>query len=237
MFCIGTLVAAFFFPFAWYYSVVPKEDGSVRFLAPLVPLICLYAAVGIAAVLTAVDDRLAVYSSRISLREWLPASLTVSMMCVVLYVLVTQDTHLPGSLPPIPEDHAEVHQWLVQNMTDDDVIMVSGMTPYWRYLWLAKFHGRWAFWYQNAREVTEDGVVALTRLLGSKRARNRRYILLHRDDVLWTAALQRFVVWNERDGFETVKPIEGWTRVYQHSNRPSSFVIYQVEEGAPRPAS
>ncbi|HSE57799.1 MAG TPA: glycosyltransferase family 39 protein [Nitrospiraceae bacterium] len=230
--CIVMTVGAFFVPFAWDYQVVPKEQEAVRFIAPLIPVICLYAAVGIVAILTAVDRRLATRSSGISLQKLLPPVLVVVCVATLGYVLGTYNTRLPGSLPPIPQDHTELYRWLEQNMSDDDLIMVSHNTPYWRYLWLAKFHGRWAFWLANSRKVQEESIAELTRLLGEKRARRNRYILFHRDDVIRTASLEPYFVWRETDGLRPAHPIEGWTEVYRHQERPALFLIYRVERAA-----
>jgi hypothetical protein len=230
MICAVATVGAFFVPFAWDYQVVPKEQEAVRFIAPLIPLICLYAAVGIVAILTALDRRLATRSIRISLQRWFPPGLIVLCLSALGYVLATHDTGLPGSLPPIPQDHIELHRWLEQKMSDDDLIMVSHDTPYWQYLWLAKFHGRWAFWLANSREVQEESIAEFNRLLGEKRARRNRYILLHREDVVRTAGLAPYFAWSETDGLGPAQPIEGWTQVYRHSQRPSLFLIYVVEQ-------
>jgi hypothetical protein len=231
-FCVLMTVGAFFVPFAWDYQVVPKEQEAVRFIAPLIPVICLYAAVGIVAILTAVDRRPATRSLGISLQKLLPPVLVVVCVATLGYVLATYNTRLPGSLPPIPQDHTELYRWLEQNLSDDDLIMVSHNTPYWRYLWLTKFHGRWAFWLANSREVQETSIAELTHLLGEKRAPRNRYILFHRDDVMRTASLEPYFVWRETDGLRPAHPIEGWTEVYRHQQRPALFLIYRVERTA-----
>lgn len=218
-------IAGTFVPFAWMNQSVP----AIRFIAVLVPLAYLYAAIGFIRALSYLDRAVFQRYLGLIIRPWLPALASAFFVLIAGYVTVTQAVHWPQTPAALSPDFDEVSLWIDRTLHPKDFVLMSAENPYIGYSWHAGLRGRIATWVPGNTVFEEGGIPLLNRIVANARAGQDRYVLIHQDDISRLGFLANYFTYDDFNGMRELQPIEGWRLVYI-SRRPTTFLIYQIDQ-------
>jgi hypothetical protein len=216
---IATLVI-FFLPFAWYFQVIP----SSRFIAPLIPILCMYTALGLIIALRYFDESVVAGRGKVSLAKWVPAVLTVFLVLIAGYILKTPNVNLVSEPIRLSEDQEELFSWMRDNVEKDDVVFMTPTNRYWGLLWVKGFKGKLVV--VNKLGLSEESMATLDEFL---KKRNVSIVILHQQNYSSLEPVMEYVVYNDSDGLIEKRAITGWKFAYKHSEKPTKFLIYQLD--------
>ena len=223
----ATTFLIFFVPFSWYYPV----DHHDRFITPLLPIFCLYAAFGIQEIFNLVDSKLVTRDSRFRYTSWIPYTLAAMLVLMVGYQVIKQ-----RGLPAIPtlkltEDQRELFSWLKGNATKDDIVLMGPTNHYWGYLWYVGYKGKLLPTAGNDPMLVNEGIAEWNEFLQRNKA---SIIILHKENYLYPKALAEYFEYDALSGLKEKKPIDGWELVYRQSKVPTRFLVYRIRHSTIR---
>ena len=217
---ISTLVA-FFVPAAWYFQVIPE----IRFITPLIPLVCIYGAVGCVAATQYLDVRRTSAGPRLS--GVVPYVLAAGLLMVAGYLARAQMSRPLLHSVPLSDDQNELFAWLRENVREDDIVVMGPTNRYWGYLWYANFRGSLLPTPGNVSGIQDsDSVDVLTTYLKKRRV---SVIVVHKENHLSAVGLGEHFAYDENDGLIERKPIKDWRLVSEYSKKPKAFRIYRLQ--------
>lgn len=221
VFYTATMFSIFFVSFSWGYQVIPHD----RFITPLLPIFCLYAAFGIQEISKLVDSKLVTHDSRFRYASWIPYTLAVMLVLMVGYQVFKQ-----RGLPAIPtlkltEDQQELFSWLKDNVTEDDTVLMGPTNHYWGYLWHVGFKGKLLPTAGNDPMIVNEGLAEFNEFL---RQRKASIIILHKENYRFPKVLADYFEFDASSGLKEKKPIDGWELVYRQSQVPNRFLVYRI---------
>jgi hypothetical protein len=214
------LIATFFLPFAWYHQVIP----ATRYIAPLIPVIAIYSALGVVALANRVDTGLRAKFENFSLVASIPNVLTAVLIVITVYVAGTQQVY-PSHSVDLPEDRYELLEWFKHHVKEDDVVIFGPTRRYWGLLWYAGFKGFLPL--TGDTLLVQESLPAFNTFLNSW---NVSLLVLHKENY-GSRALEDNFEYDDAQGLVEKRPIPGWELVYKHSRSPTEFLIYQMQEG------
>jgi 4-amino-4-deoxy-L-arabinose transferase-like glycosyltransferase len=220
------LFAAFFFPFAWFNQVGPE----LRYLAPLVPIVCLYAARGLVRILILLPAAMRIPSPGDSLLRWVQACVVGGLVFIGGYAIATQDVTIPRA-HVVKNDELAFAAWVSEKVAHQDLLLFSYWNPYWSHSWALGLKGKIAVWRPDADRFDETSIASFNDLLKNPLATGNRYIVIHQADVFQSSALARHFYYDKSFGLSESQAVEGWKLVYTDPDSPRTYLVYEVVFG------
>ncbi|BCA56889.1 hypothetical protein W02_40290 [Nitrospira sp. KM1] len=228
---VSLFLGAFILPFVWYFQVVP----AIRFVMPLIPVICLYAAEGFL--------RLAAFFQTKWLAGTHPSSLKQAIVHVngaglllIVVALGISGVRTPERHFSFGQDFEDMSRWAESNTQSNDLILMSTANPYWRYAWHVGFKGQIKIWHANSLFFPEADVSFLKTALQDRGAARNSYAIIHEGDLRLQPILTRHFDSVSPYGLIEKQAVDGWQLIYTDSSHPAKFLIYRVHPHEQRDA-
>lgn len=218
-------MAGIFVPFAWMNQSVPAS----RFIAVLVPLVYLYAAIGFTCALGFLDRTVFQQYLGVTTRRWLPALAGAFFVFISGYAVATQEVHWPRTPAALSPDFEEVSAWIGGTLHSQDLVLMSAGNPYIGYSWHVGLRGRIAVWTPEMPVFAEGGIPLFNWIVANTRAGPDRYVMIHKDDIPRLRFLSNYFTDDGFDGMRELRSPDGWKLVYA-SRRPTTFLIYRMDQ-------
>ncbi|MFO0775245.1 MAG: glycosyltransferase family 39 protein [Nitrospiraceae bacterium] len=218
--------AALLGPLLWYYQVVP----AVRFLVPLLSLLCLYAACGIRECIRWASRRTVRESDGLRIDRMLRNCLTGVLAALVASLLVRTATSTAPSPMTFTRDVEAVRVWMQTQVHPHDAVVTFNKNPYWNYSWYVGMQGEIVGWGKGHEQAPDGGEDVLRRLVVAVPKASRRWLLVHERDLPSLPVLQRFLSVDPQRGLidiERARPA-GWEIAFADPEVPARFVIYRL---------
>jgi hypothetical protein len=196
----------------------------MRFITPLIPLLCLYCVLGFVEVVKYVDARIPQSSAAPTMLRVTPYVLATSLAAVSVYFAVAQRTGPLLHSVELSADQQELFDWLRANVKEDDVVIMGPTNHYWGYLWYANFKGSLLPTPGNV-SAAHDSFEAFSASLKKRRV---SVIVLHEENYRSAGALDEYFGYDDVDGLIERQPPKDWKPVYEFSKRPCAFRIYRL---------
>lgn len=225
---VVVLFAAFFLPFSWFYQVAP----ATRYLAPLIPVLCLYSAGGVLWILAKLTTTLRGPLADKDLLGWVPKVVVGVLAIIGIYAMTTQDVGIPRA-STFGKDEETFSMWVTQKVKHQDLLLLHVSNPYATHSWFVGLNGKIVHW-KTDREIKgfdKNSLSYLDELLKNPLAKGRRYVVVYKDDLQQSKGLANRFRYDDVIGLTTTRPIEGWSFAYADPDLPRQYLIYETTFG------
>jgi hypothetical protein len=209
-----------FAPAAWYFQIIP----DIRFLVPVIPLLCLYCGVGCVVVVRYLETQMQKLLLRPPLLQATPYIVAICLIALSAYLAAQQLGRPVLHSVTLADDQDELFSWLRNNVTEADIVLMGPTSRYWGYLWYANFKGRLLPTPASATAAQEN----FESFNAYLKQRHVTVIVVHRENYMSPNALNEYFDYLEGTGLIEKKPIADWKSVYQYSKPPGAFRIYRL---------
>ena len=224
--CALGLMIIILFPAAWQNPV----SGPVRYLSPLLPVLCMYSAMGMILIFEILGRKTLGRHGMVAVRTYFPAMIVIFMILIAGYVMTTKDVRFPESPASFSEDQTELSTWIAQNLERDDLVLLNYLNPYGTYAWALGLKGTVATgWRPKGKTFDIDDIAVLNRIFTNNLGERAWYVIVHRDDIADLPWVGKYFANDNHDGLIQTRPLKGWTLAYAHSGKPTVFMIYKVQ--------
>lgn len=218
--CTIITILAFFGPSAWYFQIIP----DIRFITPLIPLLCVYCGLGCVEVIRYIDETIPRAFPRHPILHATPYVLATGLVVASGYLAVAQAAHPLLHSVELTDDQNELFGWLRDNVREDDIVVMGPTNHYWGYLWYAKFKGSLRPTPANVSPAQKN-LEAFSEYLKRQRV---SVIIVHKENYARADVLGEYFDYDDVDGLVERKPMKEWKPVYSSSKKPTAFRIYRL---------
>ena len=215
-------ILIFFVPMSWLYKVNPLD----RFLTPLLPIFCMYTALGIQEISNLIDRRLFNSVSRLRTAPMVHYALAMMLALLIAHQIIKYRGLPAISTLELSEDQQDLFSWMKDNVSENDTVLMGPTDYYWGFLWYVDFKGKLLPTAGNNPLLVNESLDRFNEFL---KKNNVSIVILHKENYQYPKILADYLEFDATGGLTEKKSIDGWGLVKRHSQVPAKFLIYRIK--------